>query len=34
MLTWIKRKIDQWKCLRAYNKRIEELHKRDPFIYK
>lgn len=34
MFSWIKRMIDQWRRRRALKKRIEELRKRDPFIYK
>lgn len=31
--TKIKLKYQQWKTKREYKKRIEELKKRDPFIY-
>ena len=34
MFKWIKNFIDKIKRDRAYKKRIEELKKRDPFIYK
>ncbi len=34
MFTWIINKIKDWKRRRALKKRIEELRKRDPFIYK
>jgi hypothetical protein len=34
MFTWIINKIKAWKRRRAHKKRIEELRKRDPFIYK
>ena len=30
----IKKKIAQWQKDKAYKKKIEELKKRDPFIYK
>ena len=31
--TKIKLKYQQWKLKREYKKRIEEMKKRDPFIY-
>lgn len=34
MLKWIKKTINKIKRERAYKKRIKELRKRDPFIYK
>ena len=34
MFKWIKKIIDKVKRDRAYKKRIKELRKRDPFIYK
>lgn len=34
MFKWIKNLINKIKRDRAYKKRIEELRKRDPFIYK
>lgn len=34
MFSWIKKKIDEYRRRRALKKRIEELRKRDPFIYK
>jgi hypothetical protein len=33
-ITWLKKKIDQWKFNRKLKKRLEELKKRDPFVYK
>lgn len=30
---WIKEKINKWKFDRKYKKRMEELRKRDPFVY-
>lgn len=34
MITRIRKKINDWKKEKDYKKRIEELKKRDPFIYK
>lgn len=34
IINWIKAKIWAWKKTREYNKKIEELKKRDPFRYK
>ena len=34
MVKWIKRLIADWKRKRAMKKKLEELKKRDPFIYK
>lgn len=34
MVKWFKRIIADWKRKRAVKKKIEELKKRDPFIYK
>lgn len=34
MFRWIMEKIREWRRRRALKKRIEELRKRDPFIYK
>jgi len=34
MINWIKKKYKDWKMERLYKKRIKELKKRDPFIYK
>lgn len=34
MFSWIKRKIDEWRRRQELKKRIEELRKKDPFIYK
>ena len=34
MVKWFKRLIADWKRTRAVKKKIEELKKRDPFIYK
>jgi hypothetical protein len=31
---WILHPVRAWKEHKAYKKRIEELRKRDPFIYK
>lgn len=33
ILEWIKLKIENYKRNRRYKKKIEELKKRDPFIY-
>jgi hypothetical protein len=34
IIEWFKAKIWLWKKRRQYKKRIKELKKRDPFIYK
>jgi hypothetical protein len=34
MITRIIKKINDWKKEKDYKKKIEELKKRDPFIYK
>ena len=34
MIKWIKSIIDKIKAERAYKKRLKELKKKDPFIYK
>ena len=34
MIAWIKRKYMEWKMERLYRKKIKELKKRDPFVYK
>jgi hypothetical protein len=34
MIKRIRQKIEDWKKEKAYKKKIEELKKRDPFIYK
>jgi hypothetical protein len=34
MFGWIKRIIKRYKDKKAFKKRIEELRKRDPFIYR
>jgi len=34
MVTWFKQLIADWKRKRAIKKKIEELKKKDPFIYK
>ncbi len=34
MIRWIKRLIDKIRLERRYKKKIKELKKRDPFIYK
>jgi len=34
MIKWIIKKIKQYKLNRTYKKKIKELRKRDPFIYK
>jgi len=31
---WLKEQINNWKRERKLKKRMEELRKRDPFIYK
>jgi hypothetical protein len=33
-INWLLSPYRRWKERRAYKKRIEEMHKRDPFIYK
>tara|TARA_A200000159_G_scaffold17251_1_gene14125 strand:+ start:1859 stop:1963 length:105 start_codon:yes stop_codon:yes gene_type:complete len=34
MVKWLKNFIADWKRKRAVKKKIEELKKKDPFIYK
>lgn len=34
LMKWIKQKIQNYKKQKQYKKRIAELKKRDPFIYK
>ncbi len=34
MIRWIKKLIDKIRLERRYKKKIKELKKRDPFIYK
>jgi len=34
MIKWIKKIIDKIRLERRYRKKIKELKKRDPFIYK
>lgn len=34
LLNWLLAPYQKWKEAKEYNKRIEELRKRDPFIYK
>ncbi len=34
MFTWFQNLIKEWRRRRQLKKRIEELRKRDPFIYK
>ena len=34
MVTWFRKLIADWKRKHAMKKKIEELKKRDPFIYK
>jgi len=34
MVKWLKNLIADWKRKRAVKKKIEELKKKDPFIYK
>lgn len=34
IIKWLLKPYTMWKEDRAYKKRIEELRKRDPFIYK
>ena len=34
MFTWIKNRGNKFKQERAYRKRLKELKKKDPFIYK
>lgn len=33
LIKWIKEKIEQRKRRRKFKKKLEELRKRDPFIY-
>ena len=33
MIRWIKNKIAEWKYKRKMKKKLEELKKKDPFIY-
>ena len=33
MITWIRNWIKLWQHRRKYRKQLEELKKRDPFIY-
>lgn len=33
MIKWIKNKIAEWKYKRKMKKKLEELKKKDPFIY-
>jgi len=34
LIDWVKKKIDDYKRKRRFKKKLEELKKRDPFIYK
>ena len=34
MIKWIKKLIENYKNNRRFKKKIEELKKRDPFVYK
>ena len=34
MIAWIKNLIKKFKQERAYRKRLKELKKKDPFVYK
>ncbi len=34
IINWIKQKIFEFKQRRKFNKKLKELKKRDPFIYK
>jgi hypothetical protein len=34
IVKWIKKKIQEFRLKKRYNKKIKELKKRDPFIYK
>ncbi len=34
IFNWIKNKIVQWKKKREFKKKLAELKKRDPFVYK
>ena len=34
IFNWIKNKIVQWKKKREFKKKLVELKKRDPFVYK
>lgn len=33
LIRWIKSKYDMWKHKRLVKKRLEEVRKKDPFIY-
>ena len=33
LINWIVKKYQDWKRKRKFKKKIEELRKRDPFIY-
>ena len=33
MIKWIKNKIAEWKYKRKMKKKLDELKKKDPFIY-
>lgn len=34
LIDWVKEKIENYKRKKRFKKRIEELKKRDPFIYR
>lgn len=34
LINWIKNKIQEYKDKKKFKKKLEELRKRDPFIYK
>lgn len=34
LINWVKEKIENYKRKKRFKKRIEELKKRDPFIYR
>jgi hypothetical protein len=34
LIDWVKKKIDDYKRKTRFKKKLEELKKRDPFIYK
>lgn len=34
LIDWVKEKIEDYKRKKRFKKRIEELKKRDPFIYR
>tara|TARA_Y100000996_G_scaffold226914_1_gene178419 strand:- start:712 stop:822 length:111 start_codon:yes stop_codon:yes gene_type:complete len=34
MIKWIKKIYNKWKVDRLFKKRMKEIQKRDPFIYK